>query len=337
MTHRNAFRPAAQGGSEKTAALLLCLAALSFSGTAAAATFAGTLAPEVIEHTRIFDFDMGSLSGNPDFSAEAYLYSVYDDASGWRNALLLAGMPPVLHSINPDLLQYYQSVDSTFRHQETYNYGNGRYDIEFNGSAEYRKASVTSGMGGEGSFAESGSLADSLTTRVWTDGGNGNGYFAFDTLTAHSFKSDNGEIPGSPGYDGTDWYSAYIRHSDGREVVSDAPFDAVGLADEIKGLMPFSGYANFDFDRSWVMYEGSDEKVALSSIFGSGSLNEFSAASSIGIGRFDDEARFFADWTSVSQITAIELYAVPEPETWAMLLVGLGLVGAVSRWRARAA
>jgi len=87
-------------------------------------------------------------------------------------------------------------------------------------------------------------------------------------------------------------------------------------------------YGIFDLDRSWVSYSGTDgtEYLTLAQIRTNGGdflLDNY-------------RINMTLSWTAGYEITGIHfeyLNPVPEPETWAMLLAGLGIVGATARRR----
>jgi len=86
-------------------------------------------------------------------------------------------------------------------------------------------------------------------------------------------------------------------------------------------------YGIFDFGRSWVSYLGADgtEYLTLAQIRESG--GDFSLLA---------DGNISLSWSANYRITGINfeyLNPVPEPETWAMLLAGLGIVGATARRR----
>jgi len=91
----------------------------------------------------------------------------------------------------------------------------------------------------------------------------------------------------------------------------------------------------FDFQNSFVTYlgayrgaEGGGERVSLAQLYQEGAFYE----------KLDDKGNFTLSWLTDRRITNVELtYAltssVPEPETWAMLMVGFGVVSVVARKR----
>lgn len=132
-------------------------------------------------------------------------------------------------------------------------------------------------------------------------------------------------------YDATDGgsYEHRFVDSDGNNVVDNSPFDP-GVVQQtiVSSYFPILSYSIFDFQNSWINYEDGSS-VALSEVLTlnarprAGLYTNFSGG---GI-------RFL--WNTVSPISSISLAynlpSVPEPETCAMLLAGLGLVGVAAR------
>jgi hypothetical protein len=130
------------------------------------------------------------------------------------------------------------------------------------------------------------------------------------------------------------------------------PFDVSELESRIWGDYPTAGYGIFNFHNSFVNYnDGSRQSFA--DIIGTGGLgSDFTFVNPNFAFNFvngnidimwgdlsaymDDSGSVFAAYNfDVKTVTGVTLaYApVPEPETWAMLLAGLGIVGAVTRRR----
>ena len=135
---------------------------------------------------------------------------------------------------------------------------------------------------------------------------------------------------------------------------NDTLFDPEEIKSRMEFDLPISGVGLFDLENSFVYYEGEDEGVSLAQILGS--IDVLAGLNGEGVtifyhqdGRFvgdpdsDDwkvglyspNSNFTLAWESdrkiIYTIFAYKLPAVPEPETWAMLLAGLGIVGAVAR------
>ena len=151
-------------------------------------------------------------------------------------------------------------------------------------------------------------------------------------------------------------YSSY--HSDDftwnldREFESVEPFDLEEVKSKMHLDLPVSGVSIFDFENSFVYYEGEVEGVSLAQIFANAEGNLLSYRSvpcyfcvymfaDVDGERIaykysgTDYASYRLSWESDRKITgmtlAYNLAAVPESETWAMLLAGLGIVGVVTR------
>ncbi|MCL2591338.1 MAG: PEPxxWA-CTERM sorting domain-containing protein [Betaproteobacteria bacterium] len=114
----------------------------------------------------------------------------------------------------------------------------------------------------------------------------------------------------------------YVIHTiitEDSKVSSIAPFDSRVLGYMVDGAFPHFGYGIFDFLNSFIYYaDGTSTELAFL------------------LTNFDfDNGNLKISWSSSETITGITLaYApIPEPETWAMLLVGLGVVGTVTRRR----
>jgi len=134
---------------------------------------------------------------------------------------------------------------------------------------------------------------------------------------------------------------------------STEPFDLEEIKSKMQFDLPTSGVGLFDFENSFVYFEGEGVGVSLAQILAGTDevwLTSFASNGGIAAGFDDFGNRIFSpgsnltlSWETDRQITgmtlAYNLAAIPEPETWAMLLAGLGIVGAVvpRRQRARAA
>ncbi|MDR1063360.1 MAG: PEPxxWA-CTERM sorting domain-containing protein [Azoarcus sp.] len=134
-------------------------------------------------------------------------------------------------------------------------------------------------------------------------------------------------------WDGT--AASYLyEYKDGEgERSSDAPFDTDALLASINGDIPASRYGIFDFENSWIDYEGDGlGPISLAQLIETGVYGEYAAY-------FMGGAIDGMDWESAFPIASVEIAyhpftpSVPEPETWGMLLSGLGLVGFIARRR----
>lgn len=144
----------------------------------------------------------------------------------------------------------------------------------------------------------------------------------------------------------TDWsgndpsYSYDYYDGEGTYSSNNAPFDTDALLANINAGISatLSHYGIFDFEHSYIDYGNGSGPVSLAEIFKSG-LGAYD--DSYGGAYFTGGAVDSITWLSDAPInsvfvTYIPTTAVPEPETWGMLLAGLGLMGAVTRRRRRA-
>jgi hypothetical protein len=125
------------------------------------------------------------------------------------------------------------------------------------------------------------------------------------------------------------YYEYYDANDEGAYFSSDAPFDADALLASIKGDIPVSRYGIFDFDNSWIDYEGDGlGPISLAQLLETDVYGKYYAY-------FNNGAVDALDWESAFPIASVEIayQPVPEPETWGMLLSGLGLVGFIARRR----
>jgi hypothetical protein len=106
-----------------------------------------------------------------------------------------------------------------------------------------------------------------------------------------------------------------------------ADFNTLALLTTLKSTQPILAYGVFDFQNSFVTYDGTNDPVSLAQILVSNNLIGYSFANGQDIS---------ISWLSEHPITSLTLaHAVPEPESWAMLLAGLGVMGVVARKRAK--
>jgi hypothetical protein len=112
------------------------------------------------------------------------------------------------------------------------------------------------------------------------------------------------------------------------ESVSDAPFDTDALLARITGDFPRSSYGIFDLENSWIDYEGDGlGPISLEQVFATNATHVVFYGGAI-------NASLIPDYQIAAvSITYTNLAAVPEPETWGMLLSGLGLMGLIARRR----
>jgi len=110
-----------------------------------------------------------------------------------------------------------------------------------------------------------------------------------------------------------------------------ANFSTSALLSTLKSTQPVLGYGVFDFQNSFVTYDGTSDPVSLAQIIVDDSLVEYS---------FADGQNISINWLSERPIASLaltyyDMSPVPEPESWAMLLVGLGVMGMVAHRRVR--
>jgi len=136
------------------------------------------------------------------------------------------------------------------------------------------------------------------------------------------------------GPSGTSTYSYVHTMENGEVFSSQDPFDVVA---EISRL------SIFDFNSSFIYFtygSGVEMKESLAQMITGDSALWFYGASLT----FDTlDSSFHLNWSgssmgyTITRITLAYTYPIPEPETWAMLLAGLGVVGAVTSRRRKGA
>jgi hypothetical protein len=128
-----------------------------------------------------------------------------------------------------------------------------------------------------------------------------------------------------------DW--VYIKDDEDSIV----PFDRDAYRAEAYLTLPLSTFGIFDFENSFVFYEGETEGVSLAQIFAQLFAPGQPVSPGVAVEIRPKENNFWVSWVDDREIVAVSLTynlnAIPEPETWAMLLAGLGIVGAVTRRR----
>ncbi|MDR2014370.1 MAG: PEPxxWA-CTERM sorting domain-containing protein [Azoarcus sp.] len=131
-----------------------------------------------------------------------------------------------------------------------------------------------------------------------------------------------------------DWY-IYENVAEGYS--STDPFDRDELRAVAYSALPLSTFGIFDFENSFVYYAGESEGVSLAHVFAQLFAPDQPVSPGVSIVMRPKENNFGISWVDDREIVAISLTynlsPVPEPETWAMLLAGLGVVSVVTRRR----
>jgi hypothetical protein len=145
---------------------------------------------------------------------------------------------------------------------------------------------------------------------------------------------------------------------DGVSVTNHEPFNVNEVKTEAYSALPLSGVGIFDFNQSFIHYSenGVSKSISLAEIFSEAVAKDdlygfnFKTLDNVFSVFAGSPLHFLNDSDGVSgfafgatnvfgEITGMSLAfnptPVPEPETWAMLLAGLGIVGAISKRRHR--
>ncbi len=120
------------------------------------------------------------------------------------------------------------------------------------------------------------------------------------------------------------------------EYNSTAPFDRDELRSEAYSDLPLSAFGIFDFEKSLVYYAGETEGVSMAQVFAQIFASGQPASPYVALEVFPTTNQLKFLWVDEREIVGISLaynLPVPEPETWAMLLAGLGVVGMATRKR----
>jgi hypothetical protein len=166
------------------------------------------------------------------------------------------------------------------------------------------------------------------------------GGYRYINMTLHwSEYDENGQIKESERYSylfdflGADIINdtEYTRVTEDGKVSNTPPYGTDVLRANIIDTFPFSGYGIFDFQSSLIYYaDGGIESLAQALHSNQNDFPFHVDTLSFNNGNLDSLV-----WYSDREIIGITLAynPIPEPETWAMLLAGLGVVGAVTRRR----
>jgi len=221
---------------------------------------------------------------------------------------------------NPYIASYINSRDSDFYRRESFSYDSETFFRDGTFNYEYEDSFIRTGFGVYSSVEPDGT--ETRTLRYYYYSGEYSESYIYTVNTEDSY------------------IKTYQHVLDG--VKDFNPFD---VEEKIKSkmkldLLPTSGVGIFDFENSFVYYAGENEGVSLAEMFADGGMGwGVSFAYSEG-NIYHDSLYYFGDfklswYTGTRVITgmtlAYNLAAIPEPETWAMLLAGLGIVGAVTR------
>jgi hypothetical protein len=194
-----------------------------------------------------------------------------------------------------------------------------------------------------------------IEARYWHD--QGNYEYSNDVVSSNYYLGEDGallyarrhvENPATGGYESyvytTDWtglpvsYFHEYEDGEGERISSDAPFDTDVLLANIRGDIPASRYGIFDFENSWIDYEGDGlGQISLAQLLETDVYGKYFAY-------FTGNAIDSLGWESAFPIASVGIVynpvtapPVPEPETWGMLLSGLGLMGLIARRRRKQA
>jgi len=131
---------------------------------------------------------------------------------------------------------------------------------------------------------------------------------------------------------------AYYSHDNAAEgYQSNDPFDRDELRAVAYSTLPLSTFGIFDFENSFVYYAGETEGVSLAHVFAQFFAPGQPVSPGVAVVMLPQEGNFGISWADEREIVAISLTyhlgPIPEPETWAMLLAGLGIVGVITRRR----
>jgi len=152
--------------------------------------------------------------------------------------------------------------------------------------------------------------------------------------TVNEFNNGDWRSEGFYAVNGGDVFYYSITNLEREDSIASFGYDE--LRSQIMSTLPVSGYGIFDFNNSFVYYQGGSRESLAQIIAGDGALNfgvvfDFQEGNlSLSWGR---RTGYYPESIVLGISLAYNLAAIPEPETWAMLLAGLGIVGAVSRRR----
>jgi len=134
------------------------------------------------------------------------------------------------------------------------------------------------------------------------------------------------------------WHSYYVWRADDDHYSTNDPALVNSQVSSIFSALPLQGVGIFDFTQSFIHYSnGSSISLAnlmFSRLDGANWNYIYHYGDLIVDTRNNDFTLVWSDYDdSVTGVTLAYNLPIPEPETWAMLLAGLGIVGAVTRRR----
>ena len=128
----------------------------------------------------------------------------------------------------------------------------------------------------------------------------------------------------------------YYSNLKAGEYDSTDPFDRDALRSEAYSDLPLSAFGIFDFENSLIYYAGETEGVSMAQVFAQIFASGQPASPSVALELFPTTNQIKFSWVDDREIVGISLaynLPIPEPDTWAMLLAGLGVVGMLTRKR----
>jgi len=136
-----------------------------------------------------------------------------------------------------------------------------------------------------------------------------------------------------------EYYYSYTENSTQKIPGGRRSFDWYESSDPAFGIaayasFPYSGIGIFDFEQSYIYY-ANGSSISLADYMRQSFNAPLTEAGSYQVLSFDtrNESIFTFRWFDGNEVAGMTLAynPIPEPETWAMLLAGLGIVGAVAR------
>ncbi|MDR2015613.1 MAG: PEPxxWA-CTERM sorting domain-containing protein [Azoarcus sp.] len=242
----------------------------------------------------------------------------------------LAQLRVFLSESNPYIVSFFNSRDSDFYRRESLYYSSETFFRDGTLSYRYRDNFIDTSFGAGISYDYDGTESYNM-------------YYVYSSGEYYESYSYTVDMEGL-----NHNYEHYYADEVSGWVYDFNPFD---VEEKIKSkmqldLLPTSGVGIFDFENSFVYYAGESEGVSLAQMLADGGMGV-----GISFGYSEEQLMYYPGdvsgptyisfdltwYTGFREITgmtlAYNLPAIPEPETWAMLLAGLGLVGAVAKRR----